>query len=607
VHSSIILNYNIRKYGAIVSTNAKDVISSAPNHNKGVGPSENAVPDSNKGGMNRATDDKKEANPKPMDPNNPTVASTDGKKKILDAIKQVDPGNISGFIKKAVDAMMMIRSIDNASGMGGGGGGSSGGASPGTAAAALGKGLIDASLLLEAAERLGLKAILDALNAIMPELIPLLTDDEIYILDQAILSVITSTNVGVLSPLEVENANATAAAIAGVNSLSETSSNEQLLAGLLTATTTIGGPTLGIDPNSLAYLILTSAVGSVFTRDVQINGRRVVITVRVDSSYIRDQLESIPTFTGLEQQEIAAEEAVIITSDLVDEITRGVLTAQSFLNILRGSQARIQDASMMKALGTNMAGLLGMAQQLISQFAGNINDSKEDHQPRGRLETVSDALQQHTKVLSLIKKKLDVSEIFDSMQSAAGQAQSQIQGMMGQIQSAVSQSGIANAMMSSDIVAMTSTAQSSLQSMLQSAQNPLVALNSTSLNSLINTGGAMLNTLNQTQVQSMLSALPPSLVMSLMGTNLTMMSNLDTNEMNALLATLPQSTVSTLLAASPTIVNFHNATSSLAEQTSDIAAALASVISTQEVGTFLKTILPNGTTVSCLVTHNFVG
>jgi len=257
-------------------------------------------------------------------------------------------------------------------------------------------------------------------------------------------------------------------------------------------------------------------------------------------------------------------------------------------------------------LGTDMAGLLGMAQQLISQFAGNINDSKEDHQKRGKLETVTDALQDHTKILSLIKKKMDVSDIFDSMKSMAGQAPQQVQQMMGQIQGAISGSGIAKAIESSGIVPMTSTVQNSLQSILQSAQSPLASLNSDSLNDLITTGSTMLNKLSPTQVTSMLSALPPSLVMSLMGTNLTMMSNLDTHEINSLLSKLPQSTVTLLLQSAPDIVNFHNSTSSLAEHTSDIAAALAAVISTEVVGTTLKTILPNGTTVTCEVQHSYV-
>jgi hypothetical protein len=578
-----------------------DVNPNQPNPNPGVGPPQNKADDSKKGAHDRAKDDKKQANPKPMDPNNPTVASTDGKKTILDAIKQVDPGNVSGFIKKALDAMMMIRSIDAASGMGGGGSLAGGGSSGATTSAAIGKGLIDAAQLLQTAQQLGLKRVLDALNAIMPALIPLLDDDSIQMLDEAILAIITNTNVGVLSPLSMQSATATAQAIAQVQSLSASSTNEQLVSAVLVAAT-IGGSSLNIDANSLASMILQAAVGQTISTIQTLNGKIIETRVIINSTYIQDQLSNIPSFTGMEQQTIATTVAADVATQLANLITTNTLTAQNFLDTLTNAQAKIQSLGLKNALGgVDINSILGNIQQLISQFAGNIQDSQQDHQPRARLDTVTKALQNHSKILALIKKKIDISDIFQNMGSMAGQATSQMQSAMSSIQSALGSSPIGQALQNSDIIASTSSISSTLQGILQSAQSPLQSLTSTSLNSLLMQGSSMLATLSQTQVQSLLAALPPSLVMSLMGNSTTMFSNLSTQEINQLLSTLPAQTINILLQGNNNLTNFHSSGSSLAEQTSDIAAALTVVIATQAVGTNLTTILPNGTTVICQV------
>lgn len=580
-----------------------DVNSNAPNPNPGVGPPDNQKPDSPKGGHDRAKDDKKQANPKPMDPNNPTVASTDNSKSILDAIKQVDPGNVAGFIKKALDAMMMIRSIDGASGTGGGAGAglAGGGSSGATTAAAIGRGLINTAQLLNAAQQLGLKRVLDSLNSIMPALIPLLDDDTINILDQAILAIITDVDVGVLSPLSVQAATATAAAISTVQGLSSLSTPTELVAGALTAAT-IGGSSLNLDPNSLAALILAAAIGSTITNTLQLNNKFVVVNVIINSNYISTQLANIPSFTGTESQTIATTQAAVITNQLVPLIQSNTLTAAAFLAILQGAQQNIQSAGLKQALGTDINGILSQITQLISQFSGNIMDSEQDHQPRARLTTVTQALQNHSKILSLIKKKLDIADIFQSMGGGgAGQSMSAISGAMGSISSALSGSGIAQALSSSDIIPSTGSVSNTLQSLLQSGQNPLTSLSTSALATLTASGGAMLNSLTGTQVQSLLQALPPNLVMSLIGGTTAMFSNLTTQEINLLLAQLPQNTVTQLLQGNQFLTNFHSSGASLAEQTSDIAGALASVISTQVVGTILTAILPNGTTVICNV------
>jgi len=582
-----------------LGSSVTDVNSNSPNQNPGIG--YNTPPDDNDGAHDKAKKDKAQANPKPMNPDNPTVASTDGSKKILDAIKQVDSGNISGFIKKAVDAMMQIRAIDNASGGGGGGGGSGGGSPAATTSAALGQGLINTAALLQTAEQLGLAAILNALNSIMPDLIPLLDDDSISMLDQAILAVITDTNVGVLAPLQVQNAQATANAISNVQALNNSSTAAQIVDATLTATAALSSPSLGVDPTSLAYAIINAAVGSQITQTLPLNGVNVSMTIIINSSYIQDQLNNIPSFTGTEQQTIATNEAANVTTALAGLITTNTLTATNFLGILQTTQQNIQNASLQNALGTNVSNILGSISQLISQFSGNIQDSESNHQPRGRLTTVTDALQNHSKILSLIKKKIDLSDIFQQIGSMAGQAQSQVSSMMGSISQAMSGSGISSALAASNIIPTTSTVQSTLQNILQSGQSPLTSLSPASLNSLVSSGNAMLNTLTQTQVQSMLSALPPSLVMSMMGSGLTMMSSLTTNEINTLLSTLPVNTVTQLLAGNPSIANFNSTSSNLAEDTSDIAAALASIIATQASGVTLTAILPNGTTVICKV------
>lgn len=578
-----------------------DVNPNQPNPNPGVGPPDNKADDSKKGAHDRAKDDKKQANPKPMDPNNPTVASTDGKKPILDAIKQVDPGNVSGFIKKALDAMMMIRSIDAASGMGGGGSLSGGGSSGATTSAAIGKGMIDAAQLLHTAQQLGLKRVLDALNAIMPALIPLLDDDSIAMLDEAILAIITGTNVGVLSPLSVQASNATAEAIASVQSLTATSTPSQLVQGVIAAAT-IGGSSLNLDPNSVAAMILQAAVGHTITTIQVLNGKIIETRIIINSTYIQDQLAAIPSFTGTEQQDIATTVSVDVATALSNLITTNTLTAPNFLGILTNAQAKIQSLGLKNALGgADLNSILGNIQQLIAQFAGNINDSEQNHQPRGRLDTITETLQKHSKILALIKKKIDISDIFDKMGSMAGQATSQVQQAMSQIQSSLASSPISAAMHNSDIIASTSSVSDVLSNILQSAQSPLQYLTSSSLDSLLTAGNSMLQPLEESQVNSLLAALPPSLVMSLLGNGTTMFSNLSTQEINELLAALPLQTINLLLQGNSNLTNFHSSGSSLAEQTSDIASALTVVIATQAVGTNLTTILPNGTTVICQV------
>jgi hypothetical protein len=359
----------------------------------------------------------------------------------------------------------------------------------------------------------------------------------------------------------------------------------------------LGSATLGIDPNSLAYQILNSTVGTQLVKILDINNTIVKQTITIDNSDVLDQLNDIPTMTGTEITDIAQQESVNVANQLVNYIQTNTLTAQNFYNLIFNTANNIVNNGLQQVIGTDLNNILGSLSSVLPQFSGNMNQTLSQHQPKGQLQTINITLQKHGKILAIIKKKLTIAQALRLQQAMNNNSldTTNTQAWLSSVDSAIGGSGVESAL--SDAGNSFSQVGSDLATNLSNGGSAFNFMGLSQVGNLLSGSVPMLNTLNVQQMVSMLSAMPTSTALSMIGKGALMMSNLNSSQINQLLQQLPQATVSQVIGSQQTVTNYMSTGATFSEQASDTAVALSMRVSTTPVGTILKAILPIGVTI----------
>lgn len=354
---------------------------------------------------------------------NPTSASQDPKKAILDAIKGADPQNVVGAVKKALDAMITLKMIDSLT--------SPAGISS-IASGALGQ------ALQSLASQAGLGNMLTLMNIVSSQAQGLLGSTGSKILGDAMTGMISGTPVGILTPASMSAATSMSSTIAAAQASSSVTQIAQTAAA-------IGGPLLGVDPQSLAGTIAAAASGSIINKVTNVNGTNINASITVGPQLTKD-IGNIPSFTGMEAVNIAQTSAASIATNLQNSITStlgisslsglsSVLSnglsgsqtpalAGAIAGALNGSISDIADQGLQSVLGSNLSGMLSNAQSLIPNIAGGLQSALNVHTPLTNLNsgTMNKVLNEATKVTGLGKMIGKISSIFGKSSSESDQA-----------------------------------------------------------------------------------------------------------------------------------------------------------------------------------------
>jgi hypothetical protein len=320
--------------------------------------------------------------PQNLIPTNPTMAAAINQE-VLAAIKNIDPQNIVGIVKKSLDAMLALKTINSVS--------SSGGLNS-MISGALG------GALQQLSSNVGLENALNQLNTILPTISSSLSSSMISNLNTALNSMISSTSVGILSANSVNAAQSLANIInsaSNVNSLVNTAAN-------------IGGSLLGLSVDSLASQIVNLATNQSLLQTLNINGQNISMTISPSTANIQGTLSNIPSLTGLEGVNIASS---LITPTALSLITSG---PSQLLNILNTLSSSIVDSGLSTVLGAPLSGLLSRVNILLPDIAANITNTLAVHVPKTTLnpQIMNNVMQQATKVLALGQMAHDISSIF---------------------------------------------------------------------------------------------------------------------------------------------------------------------------------------------------
>lgn len=340
--------------------------------------------------------------PSNMSANNPTSASASSEQYVLQAIKSVDPSNVVGVVRKALDAMILLRTMSSVSSTGG-------------IAQMVSGGLTGA--LQSLSGTIGMSSVLNQLNAISPTL----SAPSQYLLNEAIGGMLSGTGTGALSSASVSAASALSSAISAA-----VSSNS--VAAIANTAATIGGPLLGLQVSSLAQTIASLPVGQSTTQTLNTGSATVQTVISILDSTVADQLATIPALTGSENVEIANN----LVSSILFEIRQLGLAQLSA--IILSAQASATDQGLQKILGTTLSGILGSVGTLIPNIAPAISTVLPEHVPRTVLNqsTMQTMLQNATKVMSLGRMAFNIANMFGSTMSE------QAQSVAGSLASAVS-------------------------------------------------------------------------------------------------------------------------------------------------------------------------
>lgn len=399
--------------------------------------SEKDPTDKKKSAVTKAKARTDEQVPNNLKADNPTAAAGDPSKEIHDAIMDVDPSNIAGSIQKALHAMVMIKMMDKL-------------ASPAgiasMAAGALGGGLGGL------AKAVGAGAMLGGLSAAMPALQGSLPGSHLGALNIGMQGMITGNPVGVLAAASVATAAQTVASITGAASVINPNRS-------INTAVYLGGPTLGLTPESLAYRIALSTPGATIKTSNIIKGVAVATTLEVVDSFMHDQLGVIPKLAGDEHIGIATahipvmnygvgnamvstlhtagliggEVAGAYLGGAVREITGNLANAVSGAlgggNIggvlgnvmggaiggaISGGVSGIVDSGLNKLLGAPLGGMLGVAGKLVPNIAGSIGNVVNVHSIKGGLAAgaISGAMNEATKALGLASSGFKITKVF---------------------------------------------------------------------------------------------------------------------------------------------------------------------------------------------------
>ena len=373
--------------------------------------------------------------PKNLKSNNPTAASQDREKEIIEAVMAADPGNIAGSIQKALQAMMMIKMMDKLSSPAG---------IASMAAGAMGGGLGNL------AKAVGTGAMLGGLGAAMPALQAALPGSQLGALNLGMQGMVSGNPVGALAAASVAAAADTVATLTGAAAVINP------YAGI-NAAVKLGGPTLGLTPGDLAYRIALSTPGTKINTTALIRNVAVASTLEVVDSFIQDQLGNIPKLGGDEHISIATDhipimgygvgnamvgtlhEAGLIAGDVagayiggaVKEITGDLANAVSGAlgggNIggvlgnvmggaiggaISGGVAGIVDAGLNKLLGAPLSGMLGAVSSILPNIAGDILNNVAEHALTDGADAVQAGMKDATKALGLAAQGFKITNVF---------------------------------------------------------------------------------------------------------------------------------------------------------------------------------------------------
>lgn len=324
-------------------------------------------------------------NPSFAAPTNPTAASQPAGE-ILTVVKAADPSNLGGVVVKALDAMIMLKMMSSLTSPSG---------TSNMLTGALG------SALQQYAGQVGLVAALSSINAAMPIIAPQLSLNNSIVLNNAINSMITGVAVGALATTAV----ATATALSGTITSAVASNNPALIAGVAG---TIGGPALGVAPNTLASQIVGAAVGSTIATTAVIAGATIGTNILINSNAIQSQLSTVPSLTGMEPINIATAAASGIVTGL------STLGAIALPSLMAAAQSNIITAGLTTLFGVGLSGLMGVASTVIPNIASSITSALSSHTPLTALNPglMTTALQNSVRALALGQLALNIANIF---------------------------------------------------------------------------------------------------------------------------------------------------------------------------------------------------
>ena len=334
--------------------------------------------------------------PKTLKSTNPTMASAP-MMEVLDAVKQADPKNIVGAVKKALDAMMMLKQISKLTSPAG---------IIGMASGAMG------GAFQEIAGAFGMQGALGMFNQCMPDMMNILPPSQISALNSGLVGMINQQAVGFLHPDIVNAAMTTQSVIAAAT-------NSDVVNDIIMAAATIGGPSLGLDPTTLAGRIATAVVGSTIVEYEYINGVQVKHELFVQYSNIQDQLGNIPSLTGTEHVVIPMQYQSPMAQDIATMIRNvgGIagVTAPLLSNLISNSVANLADQGLSKILGSGIDGLLGNVTSLLPNIAGNITGVISSlNLPNMVINSgnITKAMQETTKILAIGKMSFKIADMF---------------------------------------------------------------------------------------------------------------------------------------------------------------------------------------------------
>lgn len=343
-----------------------------------------------------AVEEKDSQVPKTLKSTNPTMASAP-MMAVLDAVKHADPKNAVGAVTKALDAMMMLKQISKLTSPAG---------IIGMASGAMG------GAFQEIAGAFGLQPALGMFNQCMPDLMNMLPPSQISALNSGLLGMINQQPVGFLHPEEVNAAMATQSVIAAATG----SGN---VGDILVAAATIGGPSLGMDPTSVAGRIAMAAVGATIIEYQYINGVQVKHEMFVQYPDIRNRLGNIPSLTGTEHVVIPMKYKSPMAQDMAFMIQNAgglnSVTPALLGGLIGNAVANLADQGLSKILGFGSADLLSNVTSLLPNIGGGITDAISNLNLPGVLGdaiTIKSAMTETTKVLGIGSMALKISDMF---------------------------------------------------------------------------------------------------------------------------------------------------------------------------------------------------
>lgn len=413
-------------------------------NNSSVGTPTTSTVDKTTNAVDKAKDVKDKNNSDPNKPNNPTIASQSKDKDVHSTIKASDPQLVGQVLKKALDAMIMLKMMDKLTSPAGIHSMTSGGI--GGALGAL-------------AGKVGLGAMQGSLNNVMPQLSQsgLLTSSLQTSFHDGMIGMMSGQPVGALHPNVINQSLATATAI----SYATTAIASGNSGTAVDAVAAFGGPAFGLTPGSLASKIALLGPGGVLQTSAVINGVKVNTTIVTSQNPMTTS--NIPTLNGMEHVSIAGTSAGVMSGDFSTALKvsnpinpaiytssaaminpqtmvigaaamvkivsgimsggpntistainapAGLLTSSGVGGILNNGVGGIISAGLTNILGVGTSGLLGSVTKLLPGIGGNISGTISSHLPKTSLNSgsINSLMTQATKALSLSRAAFNVAK-----------------------------------------------------------------------------------------------------------------------------------------------------------------------------------------------------